>query len=303
MTIFTREPSSHGTVVEFEISKIIHRQTTPYQELLVAHTPAYQRALFLDGLIQSSEFDDPIYHETLVHPAMFAHKNPRRVLVGGTGEGASVREILRHRGVEKVLTVDLDREVVEACIEHLPFFSAGAFADPRVESRFEDIQLTLDNPPAEPFDVVFLDLTDPVEEGPAAGLCTSEFYGRVANVMAEDGIVVVQSGELDTVGMVTPRGVRSALGNVFAHTHIVNFYVPCFHALWSFCLASQRPIAVDVATLDTKIAGLTGALRYYCAARHPSIWSLPPYLQQVLDRSDGDGPTGVQDGIFVYPRG
>jgi spermidine synthase len=73
------------------------RRTAAGQELLIAETSAYGRTLFLDGLVQSAEADEPLYHEPLVHPALVLHGGPRRVLVGGTGEGASLREILRHR--------------------------------------------------------------------------------------------------------------------------------------------------------------------------------------------------------------
>merc|ERR1719162_707129 len=54
------------------------------------------RVVFLDGVTQSFKTDDEGYHETLVQPAMFAHQNPRRAAIIGGGEGATLREVLRH---------------------------------------------------------------------------------------------------------------------------------------------------------------------------------------------------------------
>lgn len=303
MPIYIREPASEGVRVEYELAEIIYRTTTPFQELIIADTPAYGRSLFLDGLIQSSECDEVVYHESLVHPALFAHGSVKRVLVGGTGEGASIRELVRHRSVESVVTVDLDREVVEACQKYLPSFAEGSLADPRVESRFEDIQVTLETSQAGEFDAVILDLTDPVEEGPASGLFTGEFYRRVKRVMADDAVLVVQAGELDPIDLATPRALRNTLQKVFAWTHVLQFAVPCFHAMWSLCLASDRPLAIDPQTLDARIAQLCGGpLRFYSAAQHGSVWTLPHYLVNVLERPDGDARPNIRDDVYVYPR-
>lgn len=58
--------------------------------------------------MQSSEKDEFVYHECLVHPAMISHPNPRHIFVGGGGEGATIREILRYKTVERVVMVDID---------------------------------------------------------------------------------------------------------------------------------------------------------------------------------------------------
>jgi len=292
MPLVLREPDCAGAVVEIELDEILYQCTTPYQELLIARTKAYERMLFLDNLVQSSECDEAMYHECLVHPALLAHANPRRVLVGGTGEAASVREILKHPGVERVLTVDIDRQVVEACVEHLPYLSQGALQDPRVESRYEDIRDTLAGSPEGEFDAVFMDLTDPVEDGPAADICSVEFYREVARVMAEDAVLVVQSGELDPVDAVQTKSVVATLGKVFAWTHVLHVFMPSFHALWSFCLASNRPLAPTSEQVATRIEGLKGDLRYYSATNHGAIWQLPAFLAKLMDAQGGKRPSG-----------
>ena len=126
------EPWSGGISVLFRLDRVVVRARTAYQEVVIAETEAYGRALFIDGLVQSTESDEALYHEPFIHPGMIVHGRPRRVLLGGIGEGACLREILRHASVEEVLAVDIDREIVAICREHLPDWSAGAFEDPGV---------------------------------------------------------------------------------------------------------------------------------------------------------------------------
>lgn len=88
-----------------------------------------------------------IFAESLVHPAMFAHKNPKRVAIVGGGEGATLREVLKHNTVEKVVMIDIDEQMVKLSREFLPFWSdcstiingrKSCFEDPRVETYYED---------------------------------------------------------------------------------------------------------------------------------------------------------------------
>ena len=143
---------------------------------------APDRIVFLDGVLQSRRTGDAAYHESLVHPAMFAHKHPRRVAIIGGGEGATLREVLKHNTVEKVVMIDIDEEMVGLSREFLPFWSDcsmlfnitdSCFTDPRVETYYEDAfqwfmnrfsaeeENTTDQPNPrsmeEPFDVIIMD--------------------------------------------------------------------------------------------------------------------------------------------------
>ena len=92
-------------------------------------------------------YDDANYHETLVHPALFSHDNPKRVAIIGGGEGATLREVLKHRTVEKVVMIEIDEMMVEVSKQFLPQWSdcsnlvgstSSCWEDPRVELYFED---------------------------------------------------------------------------------------------------------------------------------------------------------------------
>ena len=83
--------------------------------------------------------DEFIYHEALVHPACVLHGDLKNVLVLGGGEGATVREALKWNTVERVVMVDIDGQVIDACKEHLPSIHQGAFDDPRTQLVIGDV--------------------------------------------------------------------------------------------------------------------------------------------------------------------
>ena len=87
--------------------------------------------LILDGDTQSSQGDERIYHETLVHPAMAGAADHTDVLILGGGEGATLREVLRVPDVRRCTMVDIDGLVVDLSKKYLPEWSDGAFDDPR----------------------------------------------------------------------------------------------------------------------------------------------------------------------------
>lgn len=291
------EPFSQGVSISYVIDRVIAQGQTKYQHYLIADTPGYGRALFLDRLIQSSESDEPLYHEPLIHPAALLHGGPKRVLVAGTGEGATLRELLKHPSVEYILAVDLDAEVVQACKDHLPSWHEGAFDDPRVELRYEDIQTTLAGSKDREWDMIVLDITDPVEDGPSVDLFTVRFYAEVARVLADDGIVTMQAGELDPVDMRVCRSVRTSLSEVFPWVRIMQTYVPSFHSLWGIGMCAKRAFDVDPPDLADRIAAVDG-LRVYDMHSHGALVHMSKLLRERLELP-GKLVTGGDDSRLI----
>jgi spermidine synthase len=265
------------------IARTVFELQTEYQLMEILETASYGKVLVLDGRIQSSVADDFIYHESLVHPAMVLHPQPASALVIGGGEGATLREILRYPSVRRAVMVDIDREVVEACIRHLPELHQGAFDDPRVEVRHEDARGWLERTP-DRFDVAIVDLTEPLEAGPACLLFTREFYQLVADRLTERGVVVLQAGmtklgELDFYG-----SMNRTLGAVFPHLAPYQSFIPCFGTPWGFILAGKADDArgLTPAEVDARLrARLRGDLRFYDGLAHQHLFSLPRFLRDV----------------------
>ncbi len=278
------EPVATGMQVIFGLDEVLVEQQTAWQHVVVAETPSYGRALFLDRLIQSSEADEALYHEPLIHPGLVIHGHARRVLVAGAGEGASLRELVRHREVEHVLAIDLDPEVVEICKRFLPSWHEGAFDDPRVELRYEDIQTTLAATPAGAWDVIVLDITDPVEDGPSLDLFTTRFYRTVERALADDGLVIMQAGEIDPSDGRIIGTTLSTLRAVFPWVRLLHTFVPSFHCLWGIALAGKRAFEIDPPDLAERIAALPEPLlRVYDLDQHRAMFRLPKYLQAMVD--------------------
>lgn len=263
------------------IDEYLYSGRSPYQGIEVIRTGSFGVCLVLDGKIQSSQADEFVYHEALVQPAMLAHPEPRTVLIAGGGEGATLREALRHHSVERVTMVDLDEQVVSVCKQYLPAWSNGAFDDPRTELIVGDARRFMEETPRR-FDVIIIDLPDPLEVGPAQLLYTREFYSAARRCVAPGGIISVQSESSRWYDLQAFVAIVRTIGDVFRIVSPYQVHVPSFSSLWGFTCASESlsAAALDPAEIDARIARrVTGQLRSYDGAAHAGMFSLPKHIR------------------------
>ena len=245
----------------------------------------FGRTLIIDGLIQSTHVDEFVYHESLVHPALLAHPNPRSVYIGGGGEGSTAREVLRHRSVERCVMVDIDADVVRFCREHLPE-NAQAFADSRLELIIDDAKGVLERE-AKKFDVIIMDLDDPLEGGPCYQLYTAEFYRMIREKLNPGGIFVTQSGQagIKQHGLVWSP-VHNTLRTVFPHVSAYKQAVYSFCDEWGWNMAhtdaaTAAPLSPD--ELDARIAErLDGELRFLDGQSYVGLFCLSKVHRRTL---------------------
>jgi spermidine synthase len=269
---------SHG------VTKILAYQKTAFQEMYVVETGAYGKGLVLDGKWQSCTGDEFIYHEVLVQPAAIAHQNPRTALVLGGGEGATIRELLRWKTIEKVMMIDIDGEVVEACKIHLPEMHQGAFEDPRVELVIEDALKILDTT-TETWDIIISDLSDPIEEGPSFALFTKEYYAKLKRVLNPGGYVVIQAGPVSAPGIKYHARLINTLKAVFKHVVPMSAITSAYGAPWGFALCSEAPINTlpDLAAVDRLLAEkTTGNLRFIDGSSNLGVMQTPVYIKNAI---------------------
>lgn len=245
----------------YRLRRVIHQGRTRWQNLLIADSYNYGRLLVLDGAIQSTQYDEALYHEVLVQPAMLAHDQPRDVLIIGGGEGATLREVLAHASVRRAVMVDLDRELVELCREHLFDWHRGAFDDPRCQLVNEDGRAFLERDPAR-YDVVIIDVVDMLDNGPAQALYTRQFYQLLHARLRPGGLLAVQGLEFSHSDDKPHAALARTLGCVFSQVHSYRTQVPSFLASWGFLLASDwfdpdQWLAEDI---DRRIAHRLGPL-------------------------------------------
>ncbi|HRR35262.1 MAG TPA: fused MFS/spermidine synthase [Kiritimatiellia bacterium] len=261
------------------LSNVLVDRQTAFQRVEIVESQAFGRMLILDDELQSAALDEHIYHETLVQPAMVMHPQPCRVLIAGGGEGATAREVLRHACVGRVLMADIDGEVVDLCRTHLPQWHANCYEDPRLELRIVDA-LRLLEASRERYDVIILDLPDPVADGPARHLATPGFYQQVREHLLPGGIIAMQAGDFSPANRRVHLAARALLEQVFPHVVTYSVFIPSFHTEWSFLLASaDRPVQ-DNATVRQQITETILArklrLRFYNAAVHAGMFHLLP---------------------------
>lgn len=267
------------------IDRVLYEGQTAYQHVRIHDAACFGRTLVLDDKTQSTEVDEFVYHEALVQPCMIAHPGPRAVFVAGGGEGATIREVLRHRSVEKVVMVDIDREVVEVCKKYLPNHHQGSFDDPRLELIHDDALKYLEETPQR-FDVAIIDVPDPLEAGPAYLLFTQEFYRLLQSRLTERGLMVAQSGP--TGPAFTEQcfsAVANTVGSVFPAAYLCEAFVPAFGATWGFVVGSlgPNPSAMQRDDVDRRIADrINGELRYYDGITQQGMFSVPKYLRRAV---------------------
>ncbi|WP_416666135.1 spermine/spermidine synthase domain-containing protein [Egbenema bharatensis] len=267
------------------ITRILASCQTPYQEMYVAETGSYGKALILDGKWQSSTVDEFLYHEALVHPAMIAHRSPRRVLILGGAEGATVREVLRWQTVERVVMVDIDGEVVEACRTHLPEMHQNAFEDPRVELVIDDALNFLDQT-TQQWDVIISDLTDPIESGPAFQLFTQEHYQQIQRVLASDGVFALQAGPISLPELYLHARVVKTLQSVFPAVRSCLCPATSYGVPIAFALVSQQEIAIhlDPKAVDRLLAQTTtGGFRLIDGVSLQGLLQIPLHIRQAIE--------------------
>ena len=267
--------------VMLRIQRALFSGRTEYQQVEVVESNLYGRSLVLDGKTQSTERDEHIYHQALAQPAMLCHPNPSRVFIGGGGEGGTLREVLSHSSVERVVMVDLDGEVVRLCREYLPNHHQGSFEDARLTLLHRDARGYLAET-EEGFDVMVMDLVDPMEGGPAYLLYTEEYYRIAQGRLNPGGILVTQSGP---AGLLSHQEcfttIYRTLSKVFAHSRAYQVHIPAFQTLWGFTLASDTELPdLTAAQVDGLLEERLGReLAFYDGESHRSMFSLPKFLR------------------------
>ncbi len=232
----------------FRIKRELEHVRSKYQDIHVFETYDYGNLLVIDGTVQTTERDEFIYHEMIVHIPMLTHKDPKRVLIIGGGDGGAAREALKHNP-EEVHVVDIDEKVVEVSKKYLPRISS-AYEDKRIHLHIEDGLKFVEN--HGDFDVIIVDSTDPV--GPAVGLFQEDFYRKVKKALKPHGVMAQQCGS----PFYNPQEacqVKNALKKIFKNVRLYLAYIPTYPSgMWAFVVASDDEIVRkrDGSMLNTK---------------------------------------------------
>jgi spermidine synthase len=275
---------SPDLTVLHSVKERIYSGRSKFQSVEIINTGSFGICLVLDGKIQSSEADEFVYHEALVHPAMLTHPRPETVFIAGGGEGATLREVLAHKTVKKAVMVDIDEDVVKLCRRFLPSWHQNAFDNPRVELHFADARKYLEES-TDKFDVIIIDLVDPLEQGPARLLYTREFYQIVKQSLGQAGIMSVQAEPSEWGNLDNFTAIVNTLRNVFSIASPYQVHVPSFFGLWGFAAASESldPCELTGEEIDARIsARISKKLKSYDGLTHQAMFAIPKHIRQQL---------------------
>ncbi|WP_217473709.1 polyamine aminopropyltransferase [Stutzerimonas stutzeri] len=278
-----QETLYEGYGQRFRIDKMLHEVRTEHQHLVIFENARMGRVMALDGVIQTTEADEFIYHEMLTHVPILAHGLARRVLIIGGGDGGMLREVAKHSDVESITMVEIDGTVVEMCKEFLPEHSKGAFNDPRLNLVIDD-GMRFVATTEEKFDVIISDSTDPI--GPGEVLFSENFYQACRRCLNEGGILVTQNGtpfmQLSEVQTTAKR-----MTGLFPDWHFYQAAVPTYIGgamtfAWGACDSDSRKLSLE--TLHQRFNGSGIVTRYYNPHIHLGAFALPQYVLQAINK-------------------
>jgi len=280
MTRWFEETDSDDYRVKLKADRVLYESETEHQHLVLFENPTFGRVLMLDGIIQTTENDEFVYHEMLAHLPILAHGRARRVLIVGGGDGGMAEEVLKHRSVESLTMVEIDGSVIDFSKQYLGAICGRAFDDPRLELVIADgFEYVADC--AARYDVIIVDSTDPV--GPGKILFTEEFYRRCHGALTEGGVLV---GQL-SLPYVFPEVLRDAMARLrpnFADATCYLATVPTYTGgETAVAWASDNPALreVPLETLRQRFAAAALETRYYTPEVHRAAFALPAFVRDL----------------------
>lgn len=263
------------------IDKLYFEQKTGHQHLMIFHNAFLGRVMTLDGIVQTTEKDEFIYHEMMAHVPLVAHGNATQVLIIGGGDGGMLREILKHDTVEKVVMVEIDSAVIDMAKQYLPNHSAGAFEDTRTDIVIAD-GMDFVCSTEQRFDVIISDSTDPI--GPGEVLFTNGFYAQCKRILNPGGVMVAQNGvpffQLDEVTTTQSRMSPHFQDQTFYSAAVPTYYGGIMTFAYGSDDSSLRQ--QDSEVIRQRVASADLKTRYYTADIHRASFALPKYIEDAL---------------------
>lgn len=275
MELWITEQQNENVNFSARVKRTIYSGKTDFQEIEILETEYFGKMMILDGVIQTTTFDEFIYHEMIVHVPMFTHPDPKKILVIGGGDGGSVREIIKHSGVEKVDWVDIDGKVTEACREYLPEWNHMIQNSPVVELKIQDGLKYMKESRGQ-YDVVVVDCSDPV--GPGELLFQFDFYQDIYGALKDDGLFVQQT-ESPFYHRDLIRRIQKDVSSIYKITGLYTANIPTYPSgLHCFTIGSKkyepsRPLESRAPDFGT---------RCYTPETHAASFVLPKYVKELV---------------------
>lgn len=278
---FTEECAEYGTAFSLEINEKLHEETTPFQKIEIYSTKHFGKLMVIDGFVMLTERDNFIYHEMLVHPAMFSHSKPENIVIVGGGDCGTLKEVTKHNCVKKITQVEIDQRVTELSYQYFPEL-CEMNQDPRVELIFKDAVKWIRDAQSNSVDLIIVDSTDPI--GPAKGLFSTPFYNDCMSVLKADGLIVQQSESplLHLESIINPMHdcMREA---GFSSAQLMHFPIASYPSgWWTASIATKAKRNITFAR-EQESKSLDVATEYYNYDVHMACFAAPQFVKKQLN--------------------
>jgi len=283
MDLWFSEYHTKNIKYSIKVDKQLFSKKSDFQRIDIFYSKELGNILTLDGYLMVAEKDEFVYHEMITHIAFAVNPEIRNVLVIGAGDGGTVRELTKYENIKNIDMVEIDKDVVDACLLYLPQTSCK-LSDWRVNLFYED-GLKFARSKKNEYDLIIIDSTDPF--GPGEGLFTKEFYGNCYKALKDDGILINQhespfyENDAKAVSKISKRIKQVFPINLVYQAHIPTY--PSGHWLFGFASKNLHPLNDMKADVWNKLNIET---KYYNTDLHWGCFALPNYVKELLENDE-----------------
>lgn len=283
-----------------EYFEVIAKKCTAIQEVEIIKSKTMGEIVLMDGSPQSAAVDEFVYHEILVHPAVITFGRPKKVFIAGGGEGCLIRELLKYKFIESIVQCDIDKEAIEIFDKYLPHWHKGSYHDKRVKLIYEDARAHLENS-KEIFDIIIVDITAPISEGPSWRLFTKEFYEVIYNRLSPKGILTLQAQSANINNLDCFCTLINTLNKVFPIVRPMHGVEISMGGDWGYILCSKRndPQNINEEGVKKYIEDNKLKLKFYDKETHSLIFKFPKYFYDFIKKYK---EISTDKNPFKYPN-
>jgi spermidine synthase len=266
-----------GQAMSLKVKKVLDHHRSDFQDILVFESESHGNVLVLDGVIQVTERDEFSYQEMIAHIPLFAHPNPKKVLVIGGGDGGVLREVAKHPGVEEIFECEIDEGVILVSKKYLPSLAKG-YDDPRVQVKIMDGAKFMEEN-QESFDVIITDSSDPI--GPASVLFETPFYKAMHKSLREGGIVCTQ-GECMWLHVDLIRPLVDSISKIYSSVEYAYTTIPTYPCGQIGFIVATKGGTSCKKPLRKPSDDVQVGLKYYTSELHEASFVLPAFARRAI---------------------
>lgn len=263
--------------MSLQVNKVLDHHRSLYQDVLVFESSTFGNVLVLDGVIQVTERDEFSYQEMIAHIPLYAHPNPKKVLVIGGGDGGVLREVAKHAGVEEIVICEIDQGVIDVSKKYLPSLACG-YDDPRVTVRVMDGAKFMDDN-RDSFDVIITDSSDPV--GPASVLFETPFYDAMHRSLRDGGIVCTQ-GECMWLHLDLIKPLVNSISRTYTTVEYAYTTIPTYPSGQIGFIVAGKGRGTCTVPARKPEPDVAAGLRYYSSELHAAAFVLPAFARRAI---------------------